>query len=253
MSSFVSRTPLPSGSCARSRSGATRRLRRNAPGARGSTIDAARAELAAERQPSPVLEALRAYPKQIALAAGSFVAAQVTFYILVAFVIAYGSGPSGLGIPRGTMLAGVLIGAVVMIPGVIVSAILSDRYGRRGVIMLAAAALALWGFALFPLIDTRSLLWISVGIGVGQSLVGAMYGPQAAFFAEIFETRVRYSGASLGYQLGGILGGGLAPIIATALLAGYGNTTGISVYIALACLVSFVSVWWLKETYRNAM
>ena len=216
-------------------------------------IEAARAELAAERQPSPVLEAVRTYPKQIALAAGSFIAAQVTFYILVAFVIAYGSGASGLGIPRSTMLLGVLIGAVVMIPGVIVAAVVSDRHGRRGVIMLAAAALALWGFALFPLIDTRSLLWISVGIGVGQVLVGAMYGPQAAFFAEIFETRVRYSGASLGYQLGGILGGGLAPIIATALLARYGNTTGISVYIALACLVSFVSVRWLKETYRNTM
>ncbi len=216
-------------------------------------IEAARAELAAERQPSPVLEAVRTYPKQIALAAGSFIAAQVTFYILVAFVIAYGSGASGLGIPRSTMLVGVLIGAVVMIPGVIVAAVVSDRHGRRGVIMLAAAALALWGFALFPLIDTRSLLWISVGIGVGQVLVGAMYGPQAAFFAEIFETRVRYSGASLGYQLGGILGGGLAPIIATALLARYGNTTGISVYIALACLVSFVSVRWLKETYRNTM
>ena len=216
-------------------------------------IEAARAELAAERQPSPVLEALRTYPRQIALAAGSFIAAQVTFYILVAFVIAYGSGASGLGIPRSTMLVGVLIGAVVMIPGVIVAAVVSDRHGRRGVIMFAAAALALWGFALFPLIDTRSLLWISVGIGVGQVLVGAMYGPQAAFFAEIFETRVRYSGASLGYQLGGILGGGLAPIIATALLARYGNTTGISVYIALACLVSFVSVRWLKETYRNTM
>jgi MFS family permease len=216
-------------------------------------IEAARAELAAERQPSPVLEAVRTYPKQIALAAGSFIAAQVTFYILVAFVIAYGSGASGLGIPRSTMLVGVLIGAVVMIPGVIVAAVMSDRHGRRGVIMLAAAALALWGFALFPLIDTRSLLWISVGIGVGQVLVGAMYGPQAALFAEIFETRVRYSGASLGYQLGGILGGGLAPIIATALLARYGNTTGISVYIALACLVSFVSVRWLKETYRNTM
>jgi MFS family permease len=216
-------------------------------------IEAARAELAAERQPSPVLEAVRTYPKQIALAAGSFIAAQVTFYILVAFVIAYGSGASGLGIPRSTMLMGVLIGAVVMIPGVIVAAVVSDRYGRRGVIMLGAAALALWGFALFPLIDTRSLLWISVGIGVGQVLVGAMYGPQAAFFAEIFETRVRYSGASLGYQLGGILGGGLAPIIATALLARYGNTTGISVYIAVACLVSFISVRWLKETYRNTM
>jgi MFS family permease len=136
---------------------------------------------------------------------------------------------------------------------VILAAVLSDRYGRRGVIMLSAAALAVWGFVVFPLIDTGSLAWISVGIGVGQILVGGMYGPQAAFFAEIFATRVRYSGASLGYQLGGILGGGLAPIVATALLATYGNTTGISVYIALACLVSLVSVWWLKETYRDAM
>jgi len=219
----------------------------------GIGVEAARALLDAERQPSPVLEALRAYPRQITLAAGAFVAAQVTFYILVAFVIAYGSGASGLGIPRGTMLTGVLIGAMVVIPGVIVSAIVSDRYGRRGVIMLSAVALAAWGFVLFPLIDTRSLLWISVAIGVGQALVGGMYGPLAAFFAEIFETRVRYSGASLGYQLGGILGGALAPIVATALLASTGGTIAISVYIALACLVSLASVWWLKETYRNAM
>jgi MFS family permease len=219
----------------------------------GIGIDVARAELAAERQPSPVLEALTSYPKQIALAAGSFIAAQVTFYILVAFVIAYGSGASGLGIPRSTMLIGVLVGAIVMIPGVIGASIVSDRHGRRGVIMLSAAVLAGWSFVLFPLIDTGSLLWISVAIGVGQALVGGMYGPQAAFFAEIFETRVRYSGASLGYQLGGILGGGLAPIIATALLARSGDTTGISIYIALACLVSFVSVWWLKETYRSTL
>jgi MFS family permease len=219
----------------------------------GIGAEAARAQLDADRQPSPVLEALRAYPRQIALVAGAFVAAQVTFYILVAFVIAYGSGSSGIGIPRATMLTGVLIGAVLMIPGVILAAMLSDRYGRRGLIMLSAALLAVWGFAIFPLIDRGSLAWISLAIGVGQILVGGMYGPQAAFFAEIFETRVRYSGASLGYQLGGILGGGLAPIIATALLASTGGTTAISVYIALACLVSIVSVWWLKETYRNAM
>jgi MFS family permease len=219
----------------------------------GIGFEAARAQLDAERQPSPVLEALRAYPRQIALAAGAFVAAQVTFYILVAFVIAYGSGASGLGIPRSTMLTGVLIGAMVMIPGVIVSAMISDRYGRRGVIMLSAVALAAWGFVLFPLIETRSLVWISVAIGVGQVLVGGLYGPLAAFFAEIFATRVRYSGASLGYQLGSIFGGALAPIIATALLASTGDTTAIAVYIALACLVSLVSVWWLKETYRNAM
>jgi MFS family permease len=219
----------------------------------GIGIDAARAALAAERQPSPVLEALKTYPREIALAAGSFIAAQVTFYIHVAFVIAYGSGASGLGIPRSAMLAAVLIGSAVGIPSVIVAAMLSDRYGRRRVMMLGAALMAVWGFALFPLIDTRSLVWISVGIGVGQVLVGAMYGPQAAFFAEIFSTRVRYSGASLGYQIGSILGGAFAPVIATALLARQGNTTGISLYIAIACLVSLASVWWLKETYRNAM
>ena len=219
----------------------------------GIDIQAARAALAAERRPSPVLEALRTYPREIALVAGSFVAAQVAFYILIAFVVAYGSGASGLGIPRSTMLAAVLIGALAAIPGVIIPAILSDRLGRRRVIMFGAAMLAVWAFAVFPLIETRSLLWMSVGIGVGQVLVGTMYGPQAAFFAEIFSTRVRYSGASLGYQIGSIFGGALAPVIATALLARQDHTTGISVYIAVACLVSLASVWSLRETYGNAM
>jgi MFS family permease len=219
----------------------------------GVTVEAARVTLAAERQPSPVLEAIRTYPKQIALVAGTFIAAQVTFYILVAFVIAYGSGAMGLGIPRGTMLAAVLIGAVVMIPAVIAAATLSDRLGRRGVIMTGAAAHALWGFALFPLIETGSLLWIAAGIGVGQVMVGMMYGPQAAFFTEIFGTKVRYSGASLGYQLGAILGGALAPVIATALLARQGSTIGISVYIAVACAISMISAWLLDESYRARM
>lgn len=219
----------------------------------GTSLELARAALAAERSPSPVLEALRTYPKQIVLAAGAFVATQVTFYILVAFVLAYGSGASGLGIPRATMLFAVLLGAVFTIPAVIGSAAYSDRHGRRGVMMLGAAGFAIWAFALFPLIETRSLLWISVGIGVGQVLVGVMYGPLAAFFAEIFATRVRYSGASLAYQLGAICGGALAPVIATALLARFGTTSAISIYIAAACLVSLVSLMYLKETYQTSI
>jgi MFS family permease len=111
--------------------------------------------------------------------------------------------------------------------------------------------LGLWAFALFPLIETRSFLWISVAISVGQVFVAMMYGPQAAFFAEMFSTKVRYSGASLGYQLGAIFGGAFAPLIATGLLAKFGNSFAISVYIAAACTISFVSALMLKETYQR--
>jgi metabolite-proton symporter len=205
------------------------------------------------KRASPVLEALRTYPRTIALAAGAFMATQVTFYILIAFILAYGTNPAGLGLPRSTMLAAVLVGALAAIPALVISAAISDRYGRRRIYMAGAVLVGLWGFALFPLVDTGSFLWICVAIGVGQALVAMMYGPQAAFFAEMFSTKVRYSGASLGYQLGAIVGGGFAPIIATALLVEFGGTLGISVYIAIACAITFFSVLMLTETYRNDM
>lgn len=218
--------------------------------ARHESLAEAEAEIVAERQPSPVFEALKTYPKTIALAAGAFLAVQVTFYILIAFVVAYGTNPAGLGLQRSTMLAAVLIGAVVMVPALLISADISDRRGRRGVYIAGAVLLGIWGFVLFPLIDTGSFLWITVAICVGQVFVSMMYGPQAAFLAELFTTRVRYSGASLGYQLGAILGGALAPLIATAILAEFGGTFGISVYIAIACVITVISVLLLQETYQ---
>jgi metabolite-proton symporter len=210
---------------------------------------AAKQKTAATRPPrSPVIEALRTHPKQIALAAGAFLAVQVPFYILIAFVIAYGTGAAGPGVSRNTMLAAVLIGAVAMIPSLVLAAAWSDRYGRRGVYMAGAALLAAWSFAIFPLIDTGAFVWICVSLAVGQMFVAMMYGPQAAFVAEMFSTEVRYSGASLGYQLGAILGGGFAPIIATALLAEYQTTVGISIYMAIACAITIWSTWLLGET-----
>jgi metabolite-proton symporter len=213
-----------------------------------STEDAV--EIAVAKQ-SPVLEVLRTYPKQIALAAGAFLAVQVTFYILITFVIAYGSNPEGLGLPRSTMLLAVLISSAAQLPALFAASIYSDKHGRRGVYMLGAALLGVWGFVLFPLIDTGSFLWITVAVCVGQLMVGMMYGPQAAFLAELFSTHVRYSGASLGYQSGAILGGALAPIIATALLATYDSTIGISIYIAIACAVTVLSVYLLTETHKS--
>ncbi len=202
----------------------------------------------ARRTGSPVLAALRRYPREIALAAGAFMAVQVTFYILITWVIAYGTNPAGLNLPRTTMLLGVLIGALVAIPSQLVSGAISDLLGRRGIYMAGAVLLGIWGFVMFPLIDTGSLLWISVAIGGGHVFVSMMYGPQAAFLAEMFSTDVRYSGASLGYQFGAIFGGALAPLIATQLLAMFGTTLAISCYIAAACAITVVSVLALSET-----
>ena len=217
------------------------------------SLERARAALAAEREPSPVLLALRTYPKQIALAAGAFMAIQVTFYILVAFVVAYGANPAILGLPRDTMLSAVLVSSLVSIPAVFISAAASDRYGRRGIFIAGAVLVGFWGFALFPLIDTGSFAWIVLAVSVGQALLAMMYGPQAAFLAEMFSTRVRYSGVSLGYQLGAILGGAFAPLIATALFATYGNSLAISLYIAVACAITVASTLMLKETYKTQM
>lgn len=200
-----------------------------------------------KRKRSPVLEVIRLHPKQILLAAGAFLSVQVTFYILVAFVVAYGSSPVGLGLPREMILTAVLIASLAQIPVLFLAAAYSDRHGRRGVYMLGAVLVGLWGFVLFPLIDTGEFLWIVVAITGGQIFVGMMYGPQAAFLAELFSTHVRYSGASLGYQLGAIFGGAFAPIIATALWSQLG-TIYISVYIALASALTILSVLLLTET-----
>jgi metabolite-proton symporter len=213
-----------------------------------STSAARTVRTPARRTQSPVLAALRRYPREIALAAGAFMAVQVTFYILITWVIAYGTNPAGLNLSRTTMLLGVLIGAVVAIPSQIIAGAISDRVGRRGIYMAGAILLGCWGFVLFPLIDTGSLLWISVAIGGGHVFVAMMYGPQAAFLAELFSTDVRYSGASLGYQFGAIFGGALAPLIATELLVAFGSTVSISCYIAAACAITVASVLALSET-----
>ena len=202
---------------------------------------------------SPILEALRRYPRQITLAAGAFMAVQVTFYLLITWIVAYGSSPAGLNLPRTTMLLGVMTGSLVAIPSLFISGMLSDRYGRRGIYMLGAALLGLWGFVLFPLLNTGSLLWICVAISVGQIFVSMMYGPQAAFLAEMFSTEVRYSGVSLGYQFGAIFGGALAPIIATKLLDIYGSTVAISCYIAAACAITVLAVALLSETRGTSL
>jgi metabolite-proton symporter len=196
---------------------------------------------------SPVLEALRLYPRRIALAAGAFISIQVTFYILIAFVVAYGTDESGLGLPRSTMLSAVLIASVIQVIVQFIAASYSDRHGRKGVYLAGALLLGLWSFALFPLIDTGNYLLIIIAITGGLSFLAMQYGPQAAFYTELFSTQVRYSGASLGYQIGAILGGAFAPTIAVLLWKEFG-VIYVSAYIFLAALVTIGSVLMLTET-----
>lgn len=203
-------------------------------------------------QRSPVLEALVKYPKRIALAAGAFLSIQVTFYILIGFVLAYGGDPNGPAMSRTDMLAAVLIASALQIPTQFLAAAWSDRRGRRGIFMLGAVLTGIWGFALFPLIDTGSFWMIVLAITGGLIFLGMMYGPQAAFFTELFSTEVRYSGASLGYQIGAIVGGAFAPTIATILWTEY-DIVWVSVYIAIASALSLFSVILLTETFQTSL
>jgi MFS family permease len=201
-----------------------------------------------DRNRSPVLEALRLYPRRIALAAGAFICIQVTFYILIAFVVAYGTNEAGLGLPRSTMLSAVLIACIIQLPVQFLAASYSDRHGRRGIYLAGAALLGVWAFAIFPLIDTGNYLLIILAITGGLTFLGMQYGPQAAFYTELFSTHVRYSGASLGYQIGAILGGAFAPSLAVLLWKEYGIIY-VSAYIAVAALITIVSVLMLTETH----
>ena len=197
---------------------------------------------------SPIIEAIRKYPKRISLAAGAFLSVQVTFYILIAFILAYGVKSTDL--VRDEMLTAVLIGSAVMVPSLFLFSAYSDRNGRKGIFILGSITTAIWAFALFPLVDTGNFWFTVLAITFGLVFIAMMYGPQAAFFTELFSTEVRYSGANLGYQMGAILGGAFAPTIATKLWTDF-DIFWVSVYIATASILTLVSVLFLTETYGS--
>ena len=197
---------------------------------------------------SPVVEAIRRYPKRIMLAAGAFLSVQVTFYILIAFMLAY--GVSSANMERDDMLTAVLIGCAIMVPLQFMFSSYSDRNGRKGIFMLGAILSGVWAFAIFPLVDTGNFWLIVLALTFGLIFLAMMYGPQAAFFTELFSTEVRYSGATLGYQFGAIVGGAFAPTIAVKLWTDF-DIVWVSAYIAFASMLTLISVMLLTETYKS--
>jgi metabolite-proton symporter len=194
----------------------------------------------------PALEVFRDRPKAVLLGAGLRVGENISYYILTTFSLAFLLDVGGES--RSLALNALLIGAAVQFFAIPFFGHLSDRIGRRIVYAFGAFGLAGWSFAMFPLLQSGSDGAIILALVVGLVLHGAMYGPQAAMIAELFPTRIRYSGASIAYQLTSILAGSLAPIIAMALYKTYGSALPVAIYVAVSCAISGLSAWAARET-----
>jgi metabolite-proton symporter len=213
---------------------------------------AAREQAAAsEEAPKlPVVQVLREYPREIILAIGARLAENISYYIFTAFALAFATRPE-LGISRSTALNAALIASAIHFIAIPLMGAASDRFGRRPVYLVGALGVGVWGFVFFALYNTQNFGLLVLAGAIGLIFHGAMYGPQAAFFSEMFSTQVRYSGLSVAGQVSSIVAGSMAPIIATALLIRYGSSVPISIYLAGAAVLTLVAVFASRETARS--
>ncbi|MER6988146.1 MFS transporter [Saccharopolyspora hirsuta] len=200
----------------------------------------------------PIVDAVKNHPLNILLAVGACLAPFVNFYLVATFVLTYGT--SSLGLERSGVLVVVAIAAVLEVITIPLAAALSDRIGRRPVFLTGAALFAAFAYPFFAINESAPSTWV-LGITsvVGLSLIHPlMYGPMATLFAEMFAPEVRYSAASLGYQLGAIFGGGFAPLVLTALLAtGGGSAVALPPYLIAVSVLTFVAVFFATQPGRR--
>ena len=198
----------------------------------------------------PILEAWHVQKKEILLAAGALASLFSLFYMGTAYLTSYGT--KTLGFDRPFVLWTGLVGAVVFGIAIALSATYSDRVGRRRVIMTSCAAAIVWSLVLFPLLDTESPIAYVVAMCVTLTIFGIAYGPTGALLPELFQTRFRYTGAGLGYNLAGVLGGAIPPLLAAPLAAQFGSIA-IGVMLALLSVLSLACTKALSETKEVSM
>ena len=196
----------------------------------------------------PIVEVITDYWRSILLTMGAFFLVNGGFYVVITFMLTYGT--ETVGVERGVMLTGNIIAAGVEVVAIGVFAALSDYVGRRPIYIAAAIFLALFTFPMFWMINTGSAPVIWLALSIATASLGAMYGPMGAFFCEMFDTKVRYSGASFGYQLASVFAGGLAPFISVALLARFGYVA-VALYMIAMAVVTVIAVYLATETYRR--
>ena len=213
-------------------------------------------EMAAKEQDSshlPLLEVIRNYPREILIAMGMRMAENISYYIFTIVVLAYAK--EYLQVGTELILQMLLIGAAFqffLIPAI---GALSDRIGRRPLYLTGAVGVGVWSFFFFALVDTMDSPKVLLAVVVGLFFHSLMYAPQAAFFSELFGTSVRYTGASVGYQLASIFAGALAPIIALKLLGSVDerNTTAVAIYVSIASVITVIAVLFAKETAKTSL
>jgi len=213
----------------------------------------AKTEMEKQDRGMPILEVIREYPREVFVAMGMRMAENISYYIFTVISITYAT--TYIAVDKPVILRALLIGAAVQFAVVPAIGALSDRIGRRPLYLAGAVGVAVWTFVFFSLLDTKDPNKILLGVVVGLILHSLMYAPQAAFFSELFGTSVRYTGASVGYQLASIFAGALAPIIALKLLGDVtdGNTTAVGIYVAIASALTVIAVLFARETRASSL
>jgi MFS family permease len=193
-----------------------------------------------------VLEVLKRYPRGVFTAMGLRFGENIMYYLVVTFSITYLKVQVGAN--TSTILWYLLVAHAVHFAVIPLVGKLADRFGRRPVYFVGAALGATWGFFAFPMMNSGNYAIVTAAVTIGLVFHAIMYAPQPAIMAEMFPTRMRYSGVSLGYQVTSIVAGSLAPIIAVKLLEVYDSSVPIAIYLALACAITLIAVVFMRET-----
>lgn len=199
---------------------------------------------------APFVELIKRQWRALLLGAGGMVVQYALFYTATTFCLAYATNT--LGIKQSTMLVIVMLAVLMLGVSTVASSLASDKFGRKRVLLWSCALAVVWGLAMFPLLDTTNYFLMWLALAGCLALMGLGFGPMGAFLPELFETRYRYSGASLSYSLGGVFGGALPPLLATELAANYASWT-VGAMVSVLAVISLLAIAALPETSKTSM